>query len=202
MRHFRMKLHGPHPLAFIRDCRDGVAGACDDFEARRERLGVVAVRHPHVQRCRQPMEQRRLRQYFYLRMTVLPCTRRNDPATEVMRHELQAIADAQQRQPSRQHRGVGLRRRGVIYAGRSARKNDSAGLQRHYLGQRRGAGQHHREHVELTDTSRDELRVLRSEIENDDGGRTVRVSGAHKSSLSARGEATANRSAKTEPPPG
>ena len=87
----------------------------------------------------------------------------------MMRDELEAVADAEDGEAGGEDGGVGLRGVGVVDAGGAAGEDDAARVQREDLGERRGAGEDDGEDVELADAARDELRVLRAEVEDDDG---------------------------------
>jgi hypothetical protein len=81
-------------------------------------------------------------------------------------HELQAVADAQHRRAEGEEALVGGRGISVVNRGGTAGKDDAGrgvGLD---LVQRSGTGEHDGEDVQLADAARDELRVLRTEIED------------------------------------
>ena len=139
------------------------------MKARSHRLGVVAVRHPDLKRLRQAVKERRLGDDLDLGVAVLARGCGRHAAAEVMRHELQTVADAERRQACREHLRIGLRRSVVVDARRPAREDDALGLQREHALERRGARKHHRKHIQLANSASDELCVLRSEVQNDDG---------------------------------
>ena len=86
----------------------------------------------------------------------------------VSRHQLHAVADAEHRDAQVEDRRVARRRAGVRDALRAARQDDPGGLPApDRLGRRVGRPDL-RVDRQLAQTARDELGVLRSEIENDD----------------------------------
>ena len=141
----------------------------DQLEAGRQLQGLVAVRHPHRQRALQALEQRRVvAQQLDLRVAVLALVGGAHLAAQLVHHELQAVADAQHRQSKMQHALVGRRRIGVIDRRRPAGQHDARGMVALDFLERSGAGQDDGEDVLFADAARDELRVLRAEVEDDD----------------------------------
>ena len=116
------------------------------------------------------------------RMAELALRRRRDRAAERVRHQLHAVADAEHRAcPRSNSAGIALRRARVRHALRTARQDDAGRLARANLVGRRVRRPDLRVDRQLAQTPRDELRVLRSEIENDDGLM------AHERALRTRG---------------
>jgi hypothetical protein len=93
--------------------------------------------------------------------------------------EVQAIADAEDRQAQFQQARVGGGGVRVVNRRRPATEDQAEGLERLNLGDRRGAGQHDGENILLADAPRNQLRILRTEIEDDDGlgGHILSVAG-------------------------
>jgi hypothetical protein len=89
-----------------------------------------------------------------------------DFAAEEMAEELQAETHAEQGQAHVENRSVGQRRFFRIHAGRSAGENDAARSQRGDFGRGRVIAEDDGIHVALANAARDDLRVLRTEIEN------------------------------------
>src|ERR1700730_13739287 len=85
-----------------------------------------------------------------------------------MRHPLQPVADAQDRQPHGHNSGVADRRAGVIHRIRSAGKDDPHRFKLANLVDPRGAGQDRAEHLLFSDSPGNQLRVLPAEIQYDD----------------------------------
>ena len=149
-----------------------VSGYCelvrDHVKSRSHDFSMVTMRHPDIESLRQTVEQRRFGDDFDLGMTVLARGCRSHATTEVVHHDLQAVADAERRQTGFEHLCVSLRRALVVDARGSAREDDALGLQLQQALDRRGARKHHRKHVQLANSASDELCVLRSEVQNDD----------------------------------
>ena len=92
-----------------------------------------------------------------------------DLAAEVVGDELQPVADAEDGHAQREDGRVGCGRVGVVDRGWAAGEDDAERVESADLLERRRAGQDDGEDVELADAARDELRVLRAEVEDDDG---------------------------------
>ena len=103
--------------------------------------------------------------------SVLAARGRNDVAAELVRHQLQPVADPEDRDPARPEAGIGLRSALVVHAGRTARQDDGNRLPAANLVERGVERQELRVDVELTHAAGDQLRVLAPEIEDDDGVR-------------------------------
>ena len=155
---------------------------------------LVAVAHPDLDGRRQPGEERR-RCVFDgdFGVAVLAFGRRAHFAAEVVDDEMEPIADAEDRDAQRQHARIGLGRVGIVNRRRTAGKNHADGVVGLNIGQRRRAGHHHGEDILFADAPRDELRILRPEIEDDD------CLGVHAPSVAGGGEGCKER--KTRPNP-
>ena len=92
---------------------------------------------------------------------------RLDLAAEVLGQELDAVADAQHRDAELEKGAVGQRRVLRIHARRAAGQDDALGLERGDFRGGRVVAQDHRIDVALADAARDDLRVLRTEIQDD-----------------------------------
>ena len=107
--------------------------------------------------------------HFQLGAAVLAGSGAGDRSAESLSHRLEAVADAEHRHPEVEQRGVQLRRAVGVDAGRAAGQHDGlrvAGLDLlHTGGVRDDLGVHPR----LADPSRDQLRVLRSEVDHQHG---------------------------------
>ncbi len=101
--------------------------------------------------------------------SVLAARGRNDVAAELDRHQLQPVADPEDRDAARPQPGIGLRSALVIHAGRAAREDDGLRLPAANLVERSVERQQLRVDVELANAAGDQLRVLAPEVENDDG---------------------------------
>ena len=90
-------------------------------------------------------------------------------AAKLVGHEVQPVADAENRHAEMQYLLVGRRRVLVVDGTWASRENDTRGPMAPNFFQPGGAGKDDRENVLLANTACDELRVLRAEIEDDDG---------------------------------
>ena len=164
-----MKLHGVVLARGILEGRLGVRGLRDKLEARRKLLGFVAVRHPDVQRAGETLEEGAVvAQEFDVGVSVLALVAGTDLAAQLLRHEVQAVTDAEHGHSEMQHLLVGRGRVGVIDGRRASGEDDAGGRIALDFFQRGGAGEDDGEDVLFADAARDELRVLRAEVEDDD----------------------------------
>ena len=92
-----------------------------------------------------------------------------DFASELVRDEVQAVADAEHRQAKRKHAVVGGRSVMIVNGRRSPAQNDAGRPVALDFTQRSGTGQDNGKYFKFADAARNELRVLRAEVENDDG---------------------------------
>ena len=129
----------------------------------------VAVARPDPDFRRHAGKQRRRPGDRDQRVAEFALTRRRDRAAERVRHQLHAVADAQHRDADVEHGRVALRRAGVGHALRTARQDDAGRTPRANLLGRCVRRPDLRVHRELAKPTRDELCVLRPEVENDDG---------------------------------
>ena len=93
---------------------------------------------------------------------------RLDLAAQVLGQQLQAVADAEHGDAELEDRGVGQRRGLRIHARRAAREDDALGLERRDFRGGRVVAQDDRIDVALADAPRNDLRVLRAEVQDDD----------------------------------
>jgi hypothetical protein len=92
-----------------------------------------------------------------------------DVTAEQRRHELHAVTDAQHRDAEPEHLGVAHRRPRVGHAARSAREDEAGRLAGPQGLDGRAVGHDLGVHRQLAETPRNQLRVLRAEIEDEDG---------------------------------
>ncbi len=167
--HFGMKLHRVIFLRGVLDGGDRVGGAADQLEAGRKLHGLVAVRHPDCQWPLQTFEQRGIAaEQFHLRVAVLALVGGAHFAAQLVHHELQAVADAQHRQSEVQDALVRWRRIGVVDGRRPAGQHDAGRMIAFDFVEGRVAGKDDGEDVLFADAARDELRILRAKVEDDD----------------------------------
>ena len=164
-----MELDGEILLRRVLNGGDGVRGLADQLEAGRQLDGFVAMRHPHRQRPAQALEQRSVvAQQFHLGVTVLALVSGAHLAAQLVHHELQAVTDAQHRHAEMQDSLVRRRRIGVIDRRRPARQHDAGGMIALDFIEWSVARQDDGEDVQFADAARDELRILRAKVEDDD----------------------------------
>ena len=101
-------------------------------------------------------------------MAVLAVRGAIDGAAEELGHELQAVADAKDRNAEVEHGAVDERRAGLIDAEGASGKDDPARLEGADLLHGHRAGMDLAVDVQLANAAGDELRVLRTEIEDED----------------------------------
>ena len=101
-------------------------------------------------------------------MAVLAVGRAIDGAAEQLGHQLQAVADAEDGDFQVEDLGVDERRAGLLDAERTAGEDDPFRAEGADLLERHRAGVNFAVDVQLADAPRDQLRVLRSEVEDED----------------------------------
>src|SRR5262245_12235468 len=165
-----MELDAVTPLRLVLERGDRrVARARGDAEARRRGEDAVAVTGPYTLALRRVGEQRRLRGYFDLRATVLALVRRLHPPVEKVGGELHAVTDAENGNAEIEDLARTGRRRLGVYRLRAAGKDDCLRREIADLVHGEIARMDDRVDFLVANPPRDELRVLRSEVENDDG---------------------------------
>ncbi len=152
----------------------GGAGAGGDDEALGRGAHGVAVAHPDLRGLGQAVEQLAAGcGDGQLGEAVLADVGLRDLATEVQRHLLDAVAEAQDRDAQVEHGRVHVRRALGVHRGGTAREDERGRLAaRDLLGgdvERDDLGVDAR----LTHAACDQLRVLRAEVEDEDGGLAV-----------------------------
>ena len=147
-----------------------VGGPGDGLEALRRRADLVAVRHPDVEMLvRLHVAERPDRlDDLELRVAVLAVGRAIDGAAEQLGHQLQAVADAEDGDFQVEDLGVDERRAGLLDAERAPGEDDPARSKGADLLHRHRARVDFAVHVQLANAARDQLRVLRTEIEDED----------------------------------
>ena len=159
----------PRPVLHRRHRRVG-AGR-DHGEAGRHGRDQVAVARPHAQLPGQRPEQGRRHDVAHLheRVAVLALRRRGHLPAERSGHQLHAVTDAKHRHAHLEQRRIAERRAGFRHALRAAGEDHADRATRGNRGRGRIEGQNLAVHRQFAQPPRDELRVLRAEIENDDG---------------------------------
>src|SRR4051812_30590063 len=86
----------------------------------------------------------------------------------MMRHQLHSVTNAQDRNPKRKNLRVEMRRAFIVNAGRAAGENDPFRLEGGHFVRGDIELNDFRVNLRLSNSARDNLRVLRTEIENED----------------------------------
>ena len=167
--YFGMELHRPHFSLGGFDGGHRVGRTGHQVEAGGKFHCFVAVRHPDGKFCGQAFEETGAVLDFDLGMTVLALVGGAHLAAQRVHHELESVADAKHGQAQLEHARIGGRRVGVIHRRGPAGKNDACRRVAANFFQRGGAGKHDGKDILFTDAARDELGILRAEIEDDDG---------------------------------
>src|SRR5271155_1823109 len=126
------------------------------------------MRHPSRHCCRKFSEQRILIDQADLGVAVFALVGRADLAAQMMDDILQPITNSEDGKTEIENRGIGWGRIGVIDRAGTARKNDADRAVRLNLGDRGSTGKDDGEDVLLSYPPRDQLGVLRAEVEDDD----------------------------------
>ena len=163
-----MELDAPRPLALHAE-----GGHADILRSGDEPVGNrhggdrIPVRHPDLRGAGQAMHQRVLRiAHRQHRTAVLAARRRVHLAAESVGEVLCAVADAQQRKPPLDGRQIGIR--GMLVPHRIGTAREDHPPHRSVYGRYLVEGVDLAIDVQLAHTPRDELRVLRTEVENQD----------------------------------
>ena len=102
-------------------------------------------------------------------MAVLALVRRTHFSAEGVHHELQSVADAEHGQAQLEDARVGGGRVFVVDRPRGSREHDADGRVAFDLVELGRAGEDDGKNILFTNAARDELRVLRAKVEDDDG---------------------------------
>lgn len=165
----RVELDAEEAPRLVADCRVGaVRRGRAHLEARRDRRDAVAVAHPDGERVGEALEELVARLDRHLGLAVFAPLAGLHLAAQLLAHELHAVADAEDRHAEVEDRAVDAGRARLEDAVRPAREDDAL---------RRVGLRPFRRDVErddfgidvlFADAPRDELRVLRAVVENDD----------------------------------
>ena len=182
------------PVLEPRDRRARAAG--HHLEALRRGGDGVAVAHPH----RLGSGQIRMKLSptdVQLGATVLTGPGAGHGAAEGLCHRLESVADAEHRNPEVEQRGVQLRGALGVHAGRAAGQHDGLRVLGLDLLDGGAVWNDLRVHPRLADAPRDQLRVLRPEVDHQHGARGCRM---HLLSLRAGATDASHRRRSTEMP--
>lgn len=142
----------------------------DGVKAARHLREFVAVRIPDIDNLANASEERTAFRDLKLAAAVFALRGVFDLAAELMRHELHTVANAEDWQPEIEDRWIGMRRLFSINAGGAAAEDQALRMHRRDFFRGRIEGDDLRINLALAHATRDDLRVLRAEVENDDPG--------------------------------
>ena len=152
----------------------GLGGRAEAVRQPRDRVGVA---HPDRLLAVEAGEQRVVGGDADVGRTVLAVVERDDVATELVGHQLGAVADAEDRDLAGPDGRIGARGALVVDRVRAAGQDDRAGPAPLELGVRRVVREELGVDVELADAPGDELGELAAEVEDDDGLAVLGVGG-------------------------
>ena len=156
----------PRPVLERRDWCSGTGG--DDVEPGRSRGDGVTVAHPHRLGLRQ-IGMQLTASHFQVGTTVLTGAGVRHGATEGLGHGLEAVADAEHRHVEVEEFGIQLRGAFGVDTGRPAGQHHGARIPGLDLLDAGGVRDDLRVHPRLPDATRDQLCVLRAEIDDQHG---------------------------------
>ncbi len=174
MCHFRVELNAVPALGFVRHRGDRNAiGGCRDGEPRRRLGDVIAVAHPHIERLvrrviAEACEQAIRRNDIDTRVTELARIGSFRGAAQLRGQRLHAVANAEDGQARIEHflrRLWRAMQRGGLWA---TGKDDALRTERGNLGGIVVPGPDFAVDPDLADTPRNQLGVLRAEVEDED----------------------------------
>ncbi len=168
MHHLRVVLHPGQPPAGVLERRHRSTGRPGgDHEAARRGGDGVAVAHPHrTPRGQLAVQHTATLEHLQIGAPVLPGAGLLHGAAQGVGHRLEAVADAQHRHPRLEQRRVDARSIRRIHAGRATGQHDRSRLAGEEIPDRRGVWHHLGVHLRLADPSRDQLGVLRPEVDD------------------------------------
>jgi hypothetical protein len=102
-------------------------------------------------------------------MSVFTLRPRTHFAAELVRYEVQSIADAEHGQTKPEHTLIGGRSILIVNGRRTTTQNDACGPVALDLFQWGRTGEDNGKHFKFADTARNQLGILRTEVENSDG---------------------------------
>ena len=171
MDHLRMELEAVEPpLGVLGGGHLGILGGGGDRKARREPADLVAVAHPAARPF--PHAGKELSRLLddQFRETVFPLVRPDDLAPQGVDHELQAVADPEDRDPELEDPLVHPRRSRLVDRGGAAGEDDPLGLEGADLFEADPRRFDLAVDLVFPDAPGDELVVLGSEIDDQDHG--------------------------------
>src|SRR5262249_419424 len=122
---FRMELNSPDAARLVFDRRQGVAALSYDFKTAWQFARFISMRHPDVERRWKAGKQARFLFYRNLGAPVFALGAGNDLAAELVRNEMQAVADAKHRQAEAKHTLVSGRSVMIVDGRRPTAQDDA-----------------------------------------------------------------------------
>ena len=177
VRDLRMELQRVEAAGLVGHAGDGhITRGGDELEPLRQAGDVIAVAHPHVEQAVtfgihavfDGIEQLAVAAGADLGIAELVHLAGLHLAAQLLRHGLHAVADAEHGNLRIPH---GFRREGCIFLQHrlgAAGQNDAFRIERGHIGVADIPGMYFAVDAELANTARDELRVLRAEVEDED----------------------------------
>ena len=167
---FGMELDSVDFLFGVADCGEfGVRGFRRGDESFGKRGDFVPVGHPDLKRRGEPVEKRGFAGDFDFRLAVFACMTAGDFAAERHDGQLEAVADSEHGNAEVEDFRIALRGIVLIDACGSAAEDDS---HRSFLADffnRSAEGNDTAVNLAFTDSPRDQLAVLRTEVQNEYG---------------------------------
>src|SRR5439155_23741579 len=131
VRDLGMKLHGVDlPLWILGRGEEAFPARAEERESGRQSLDEVAVARPDAALLGEPRQKRPGARDRQGRLAVLPAVARTNLPAQLLGEELHAVADAQDRRPTIEHRGRNSRRARLEHARGSAREDDALRVER------------------------------------------------------------------------
>ena len=173
--YFGVELHAVESSRFVRHCGDRRSGvARDDLEAGRQLRDLVPVAHPDVEQTvtfrvaaiLNVSQQARMPARAHFRVAELAHSTVLDLSAELRGHRLHAIANTEHRHTQLEHRLRRARRAALVHRVMAAGQDDGA---RRELAHERVGNVVRMDlavDVRFAHAARDELRVLRAEVED------------------------------------
>ena len=146
-------------------------------EAGRQCRHGIAVAHPHRRAVIDVGEQIDRIVDKQRRLAVLGPTGGHDRTAQLLHHQLHAVTNPQHRDAQLPDRRIAERRALLVDRIGTTAEEDAARSQGAELLSGGGVAHHQREDLGLAHTAGNQLRVLRAEIENDNGGMAARSGG-------------------------
>ena len=156
-------------LARLEGRDGGLGGGGRDGEALGRALDGVTVAHPHDLVVGGAAEQAGVTGHGGLGVPVLAGAGTTDCAAEGVGHGLEAVADTQDGHASLKNRGIDGGRTLLVHGRRATGQDDGRGLLGEHVRHAHGVGDDLGVDVGLTHAARDQLGVLRAEVNDEDG---------------------------------